>query len=170
MNKLFVLGTSLFCAALAGQTAGQVDFFEKRIRPILADKCAACHNAKATVAGLDLSTTDGIRYAVQYGGEAGKLISLDKPDESLLMQAVEYQGRLKMPPSGKLKEDQLEDLRVWVQAGAPVPGAVQAAKTRVEPAEGKPPSASAPGAAIRPKRQFTEAEKSFWAFQKVPSV
>src|SRR5437773_10059913 len=125
MNKLLVLGTSLFCAALAGQTAGQVDFFEKRIRPILADKCAACHNAKATVAGLDLSTTDGIRYAFQYGGEAGKLISLEKPDESLLLQVVEYAGRLKMPPNGKLKEEQLEDMRLWVQAGAPVLGAAQ---------------------------------------------
>src|SRR5438067_18949 len=100
------------------------------ISVILARNCAVCHNAKATVAGLDLSTTDGIRYAVQYGGEAGKLISLEKADESLLIQVVEYAGRLKMPPNGKLKEEQLEDLRLWVQAGAPVPGAAQSVNIR----------------------------------------
>src|SRR5437588_12368171 len=123
MNKLLVLASALcFRAVLSAQPAGPTDFFEKKIRPILAANCAVCHNAKATVAGLDFATTDGIRYAVQYGGEAGKLISLDKPDESLLLQVVEYAGRLKMPPTGKLKEDQLEDIRAWVQGSAPVPG------------------------------------------------
>src|SRR4030088_2145613 len=105
MNKLIVLASSLFFTSLlSAQSPGQIEFFEKKIRPILATNCAVCHNVKATTAGLDLSSTEGIRYAVQYGGEAGKLISLDKPDESLLMQALEYGGRLKMPPSGKLKD------------------------------------------------------------------
>src|SRR4051795_13772630 len=104
MNKLIALASSLFFTSLlSAQSPGQIEFFEKKIRPVFSTNCAACHNAKATTAGLDLSTTDGIRYAVQYGGEAGKLISLDKPEESLLIQAVEYGGRLKMPPGGKLK-------------------------------------------------------------------
>src|SRR5205823_11573112 len=91
MRKLLGLASSFcFCIALSAQTGEQIDFFEKKIRPILVSNCSVCHNAKATVAGLDLSTTDGIRYAVQYGGEAGKLISLEKPDESLLIQVVEY--------------------------------------------------------------------------------
>src|SRR5882672_9762800 len=135
MNKLIPSAFWLILTSfVSAQSASQIEFFEKKIRPVLATNCAACHNAKATTAGLDLSTTEGIRYAVQYGGEAGKLISLEKPEESLLIQAVEYAGRLKMPPGGKLKEEQLEDMRAWVQAGAPVPGADGAAKVR--PASG----------------------------------
>ncbi len=172
MSKVLVLSSSLFfCVVLSAQPAEQTDFFEKKIRPIFAANCAVCHNAQATVAGLDFSTTDGIRYAVQYGGEAGKLISLEKPEESLLLQVVEYGGRLKMPPNGKLKEEQLEDLRIWVQAGAPVPGAAQSLKIRPgSTAAATDIGKSASTAGSRPKREFTEAEKNFWAFQKVPNV
>ena len=161
MRRVIFTGLILCLVSRASaQTAGQIEFFEKRIRPILSANCAACHNATALTANLDLSTTDGIRYAVQYGAEAGKLISLDKPEESLLLQVVEYNGRLKMPPTGKLKDDQLEDMRAWVLGGAPVPAATQSAAVR--PAM---PVANAPA---RPgkKREFTEAEKNFWAFQK----
>jgi cytochrome c553 len=144
-----------------------MEFFEKRIRPILATNCAACHNAKGPTAGLDLSTTEGIRYAVQYGAEAGKLVSPDKPEESLLIQVIEYAGRLKMPPNGKLKDEQLDDMRAWVQAGTPVPGANLSAKIRpgsAAPPLGQPVNSTLPAA--RTKREFTEAEKNFWAFQK----
>src|SRR5438445_34232 len=123
----------LLTGVLPAQSAEQIEFFEKKVRPILAANCAVCHNAKTATAGLDLSTTEGIRYAVQYGGEAGKLISLEKPEESLLIQAIEYTGRLKMPPGGKLKDDQLEDVRAWVHAGTPVPGG-ESAKVRPNPA------------------------------------
>jgi hypothetical protein len=167
----------LVSTALFAQTAEQLEFFEKKVRPILSANCAACHNAKTTTAGLDLSTTEGIRYAVQYGGEAGKLVSLEKPADSLLLQAIEYTGRLKMPPGGKLNEDQLDDLRAWVHAGTPVPAAAESAKVR--PA-GAPASVGgnhplSPSAGPRKKREFTEAEKNFWAFQKfteppLPSV
>ena len=164
-------------AILPAQSTEQVEFFEKKIRPIFAGNCAVCHNAKTTTAGLDLSTTEGIRYAVQYGGEAGKLISLDKPEESLLLQAVEYSGRLKMPPGGKLKDDLLDELRAWVHAGAPVAGATQSANLRPNPAPAKAGNSVQAAAASGPrkKREFTEAERNFWAFQKfadppLPSV
>ena len=107
---------------------------------------------------------DGIRYAVQYGGEAGKLISAEKPGESLLLQVVEYAGRLKMPPSGKLKDEQIEDLRLWVEAGAPVPGG-NGSSTSARAATTATAGKSSPPVAVR-KREFTDAQKNFWAFQK----
>src|SRR6185436_16925173 len=120
MRKLTFLALPLFfCDILSAQSAGQIEFFEKRIRPILANNCIACHNAKEKTAGLDLATTDGIRYAVQYGADAGKLISLEKPEDSLLLQVLEYTSQLKMPPAGKLKADLLEDMRLWIHGGAP---------------------------------------------------
>src|SRR2546423_14754483 len=79
MSKLTVFSVSLCCSGILwAQTPGQIDFFEKQIRPILAGNCAVCHTAKAPVAGIDFSTTEGIRYAVQYGGEAGELISAEE--------------------------------------------------------------------------------------------
>jgi mono/diheme cytochrome c family protein len=163
-NRLIALAVSLsFASLLSAQSPAQLEFFEKRIRPILAANCATCHNAKGPTAGLDLATTDGIRYAVQYGGEAGKLVSADKPEESLLLQAIEYSGRLKMPPGGKLKDEQLEDMRAWVQGGTPVPGADQSVKIR--PGSPSAPAAAPNAPAARTTREFTEAEKSFWAFQ-----
>ena len=73
MNQLIAPALLLFFTSLlSAQSPGQIEFFEKKIRPILAGNCAACHNAKATTAGLDLSTTEGIRYAVQYGGGGGQ--------------------------------------------------------------------------------------------------
>jgi len=159
-----ILASPLVLAGiLTAQSAEQIEFFEKKVRPVLSANCAVCHNAKTTTAGLDLSTTEGIRYAVQYGGEAGKLVSIEKPEESLLLQAIEYGGRLKMPPGGKLKEEQLDDLRAWVHAGTPVPGAVESAKVRANTAPAAP---NPPAAVARKHREFTEAEKNFWAFRK----
>jgi hypothetical protein len=148
---------------LSAQSAGQIEFFEKKIRPVLANNCAQCHNTKAATGGLDLSTTDGIRYAVQYGAQAGKIILLEKPEESLLMQVLEYTGRLKMPPTGKLKEEQLEDIRAWIVGGAAVPGATASSPARAEVSS----APSAPPASARKHREFTLAEKNFWSFQKI---
>src|SRR5262245_39233780 len=165
MRTLVLL--QLLVGIASAQSAAQIEFFEKRVRPILANYCAVCHNTAGPKAGLDFSTTAGIGYAVQYGGEAGKLISLDKPEESLLLHAIDYSGRVKMPPTGKLKEEQLEDMRTWVHAGAPVPAPTESEKART--ASGSAPAASVTAAGPRKHREFTNAEKSFWAFQKLPA-
>src|SRR5262245_4897245 len=68
------------------QADGQQEFFEKKVRPILANSCQRCHNPKAKVAGLDLTTADGF----QRGGESGPLINKEKPEESRLLKAVGY--------------------------------------------------------------------------------
>ena len=49
----------LFAGIAAAQSAAQIEYFEKRIRPILANHCAACHNTAGPKAGLDFSTTAG---------------------------------------------------------------------------------------------------------------
>ncbi|MGH9632845.1 MAG: PSD1 and planctomycete cytochrome C domain-containing protein, partial [Bryobacteraceae bacterium] len=99
--------------------------------------------------GLDLTTAEGFLD----GGESGALVSKENPGESLLLRVAGYEDRLKMPPTGKLKDQELADLKTWVEAGAPWPGA--AAVTAEE-------KRSAP-------HQFTDDEKNFWAFQPVRS-
>lgn len=159
MPRLKMMLVGLFLALLAAlfpsgmvaieqsPTAEQIEFFEKKVRPVLAANCAKCHNPKARVAELDLTTAEGFRQ----GGESGPLVNREHPEQSRLLQVIGYQEKLKMPPSGKLKDEEIEALAAWVKMGAPWP------------------SATAPAVAggVRSAREFTEEEKNYWAFQPV---
>jgi len=128
------------------QTDGHAEFFEKKVRPVLAKNCQGCHNSRMKMAKLDLSTAEGF----SQGAESGPLFNKAEPDKSLLLQVTSYEERLKMPPTGKLPDEQIADLREWVRMGARWPGARPA------------------GAAVqvrKPSRAFTEGERSYWAFQ-----
>jgi hypothetical protein len=104
------------------QQPGTVDgarFFETRVRPILQAHCARCHDGKKARGGLRLIS----RAALLRGGDRGAAVSLDRPADSLLLRAVHYKD-LKMPPTGKLPEAQLDALDRWVKMGAPWPASV----------------------------------------------
>jgi hypothetical protein len=119
-------------AALAVLPAGAADplpldsqavtFFEQKIRPILSDHCLKCHSTEAEQtkklkAGLYLDTRDGTRR----GGESGPVIVPHKAADSLLIQALRYDGDVRMPPNGKLPEAVIADFEKWVNMGAPDP-------------------------------------------------
>jgi hypothetical protein len=98
---------------LCGQNE-RVEFFENRIRPVLADNCYSCHTQLQT-SGLRVDS----RESLLKGGNAGPAVLPGNPEDSLLIRAVRHTNpRLKMPPSGKLSPQQIEDLTAWVQAGA----------------------------------------------------
>lgn len=96
-----------------------IKFFEKRIRPLLVSHCYECHSAEAKQlqAGLRMDS----REAMLRGGDAGPAIVPGKPDASLLIEAVYYDGELEMPPKGKLPSDEIALLERWVRVGAPMP-------------------------------------------------
>jgi mono/diheme cytochrome c family protein len=90
------------------------DFFETRIRPILANNCYSCH-AASQLGGLRLDS----REAMLKGGKSGPGIVTGDPEKSILIQAVrQTNAKLKMPMGGKLKDSEIEDLAAWVKAGA----------------------------------------------------
>ncbi len=95
------------------------DHFEKRIRPLLIERCHKCHAGEKVKGNLHLDSAPGLRK----GGETGAVVVPGKPEESLLIQAVRHEGGLKMPPDGKLSEAQIADLVAWVKAGAVFPDA-----------------------------------------------
>ncbi|MAV36798.1 MAG: hypothetical protein CMJ59_15225 [Planctomycetaceae bacterium] len=99
-------------------TARELAFFEKKIRPLLVQHCYKCHSrqAKTVEAGLLLDSRQGW----MTGGENGAVIAAGSPGESLLIQAVNYEG-LEMPPKEKLSPQQIADLTRWVRQGAPDP-------------------------------------------------
>ncbi len=110
-----------FAAAGFGQDAG-VEFFEKKIRPVLAEHCYACHSqqAKKQRGGLYLDSRD----AVRKGGDTGPAVVPGKPGASLLVKAVRHgDPDLKMPPppAAKLPDAVVADLEKWIAMGAPDP-------------------------------------------------
>ncbi|MEP7269932.1 MAG: PSD1 and planctomycete cytochrome C domain-containing protein [Acidobacteriota bacterium] len=131
--------------AAQNQSADSSDFFEKKVRPILAANCQSCHNQKARVAELDLTTAEGLAR----GAETGPVINRANLQESALLKVISYHEKLKMPPGGKLKDEEITTLTEWVRMGAPWPGAGS-------------PLAATPR---KPGRELTEEEKKFWAFQ-----
>ena len=85
----------------------RIDFFEKKIRPVLAERCYRCHSAEAARTGtlmgkLQLDT----RAGVQRGGSRGSVVVPGRPDQSMLIEVLEYANdNLQMPPGGKLPDE-----------------------------------------------------------------
>ncbi len=97
-------------------------FFEMRIRPLLHNHCLSCHSEEKRSSGLSLESREGILA----GGNRGHSVEPANPDASLLIQAVQQTGALKMPLGGRLQESQIADLRRWVEMGLPWPAAKSA--------------------------------------------
>jgi hypothetical protein len=101
-------------------TPEQGDFFERRIRPLLVERCYECHSAGAKKVGAKLLLDS--RAGVVKGGESGAVIQPGEPEASLLIKAVRYKDPdLKMPPKVKLSAVEIGYLEEWVRMRAPDP-------------------------------------------------
>ena len=143
---------ALFAALLIAPASASAndEFFEKKIRPLLAEKCLNCHGAPGTKVkgGLKLNSRADL---IAGGDSAMPAVVPGAPEKSLLIQAVKYtDDALKMPPKGKLSDAEIADLTKWVKDGAQWPK---------EAAPNPEPKATGP--------LFTPEQKAFWAFQKV---
>ncbi len=98
--------------------AHAIEFFEKKVRPLLFNNCFGCHGPAKQMGGMRLDSLAGMLK----GNSAGPVVVLGHPDNSPLIQAIRYNGKIKMPPTGKLKPDEIEALTEWVRMGAPWPG------------------------------------------------
>ncbi len=127
-------------------TAEQLDFFEKKIRPVLSEKCYKCHSEKAdkVKGGLVLDTREGARR----GGDSGPAVVPGNLDDSILIQALRYTNKdFAMPPEksgGKLPVAVIADFETWIKMGAPDPRA---------------------GSAAVVKKFSKEDAKNWWSFQ-----
>jgi len=125
----FLLGLAVcFRSAAQPLTPAQADFFESKIRPILANDCFKCHSQRApkVKGGLSLDTRDGWLK----GGATGPAIVPGDPEKSLLIKAVRYTDEdLQMPPNKRLSDDEIASLVSWVKMGAPDPRVANASGT-----------------------------------------
>ena len=151
MMKRYALFGALALPLLAQQPGAEL--FEKKIRPVLAAKCYACHAStlKSPMGGLVLDTNAGLRR----GGADGPVIVAGKPAESRLLQALRYSDpTLQMPPSGKLPDSVIADFEQWIASGAADPR--QDVSTTASPA---------------PLKGMSQEEgRKWWAFQPVREI
>ena len=137
---------ALPCAA-AEHPPEAIKFFETKIRPVLAENCYQCHGEKKQKGSLRL---DNLGYILE-GGELGPSLVPGNPAESHLFKAVVYTDPdFEMPPDGKLPDDQIADIKRWIEMGAPWPEAE----------------------VITPRKpgEFTAEERGWWSFQPLKKV
>ncbi len=99
-------------------TAAELEFFEKEVRPLLAEHCYSCHSSKAEK--LQASLLVDSRAALLRGGDSGEAIVPGDAEASQLIEAVRYET-YEMPPKGKLPAKDILTLERWVNMGAPWP-------------------------------------------------
>ena len=137
--------------------ANSPEYFENKIRPILANSCFGCHTNSA-MGGLRLDSLD----AMKKGGKRGSAIAPGDPDNSLIVKSIRQTDEsFKMPMGGKLKPSEVEAIEAWVKAGAVWPKAAAALAATEASADGK--------YVITPER------RQFWSFKpladpKTPAV
>ena len=105
-------------APLAAQNELRLEFFETRVRPLLAERCHGCHGPTKQKSDLRLDHID----TILTGGERGPALVRGKPEESRMITAVSYSDEaLQMPPKKRLSPADIEILRMWIRMGAPWP-------------------------------------------------
>ncbi|VTT97652.1 cytochrome c : Uncharacterized protein OS=Singulisphaera acidiphila (strain ATCC BAA-1392 / DSM 18658 / VKM B-2454 / MOB10) GN=Sinac_1210 PE=4 SV=1: PSCyt1: PSCyt2: PSD1 [Gemmataceae bacterium] len=112
-----LLALAAFAAPATADEPVNNEFFEKKVRPVLAAHCVDCHGPKKDKGGLRLDT----RANFAKGGDTGPAVVAGDPDKSLLVRVVRYTDDIKMPPKRKLDDADIATLTAWVKGGAPWP-------------------------------------------------
>ena len=130
-------------------SAEQVKFYIEKVQPILLNNCYACHGPGSGVKG---NLFLGNRKDILSGGDSGAAAIPGKAEESLIIQAMNYDG-YEMPPKGKLPQDQIDTIAKWINDGLPIPP---------DQEQARPEQHASPY-----KTEVNEETKGFWHHQQV---
>ena len=131
----------------------QREFFEMKIRPVLAEQCYDCHNSiSKKKGGLALDWSQPLKE----GGDSGKVIIPGDPNESLLIQSIRHQAGVESMPekAPKLIDSVIADFTKWVRMGAPDPRHTK-------------PTANSLKKAVRSWDDVRDDRKKWWSFQPI---
>lgn len=126
----------------------KIEFFESKIRPLFVEKCGECHMEGKAKGGFSLDSSEIARK----GGDSGPAYVPGQADGGLLLEVLAHTGDIKMPPAGKLSDEQLGDVKKWLLLGAPWPANKEGGE-----------AAGAVGFQITPE------QRAFWSFQPIPA-
>jgi hypothetical protein len=135
------------CAPLTAQTTKKVSFAHD-VAPILSRSCMQCHGLANPMANLDLRTREG----ALKGGQHGPAIVPGDAARSNLYRHVAAQEAPQMPLGGKLSQEEIAVLKSWIDSGADWDSSVTLAAAIPAPTT---------------EKKFTDAQRNYWAFQKV---
>ena len=85
--------------------------FSCQVKPILDNRCIGCHGSRG---GLSLTSYD----EVMRGGQSGKVVIPDKPDDSLLIQRVTIDPYQMMSPEYSIVSSEIDLIKAWIKQGA----------------------------------------------------
>ncbi len=128
-------------------TLEQAEFFEKNIRPVLNDHCFECHSAEKQESDLRLDS----RESMLKGGASGPAINVQEAEDSLILRVLRYDGDVEMPPDQKLEDETLQNIKRWIEMGAPWP---------------KSKEKNAPAPATMEQR-LESHQQSHWSYQSI---
>ncbi|WP_205678716.1 PSD1 and planctomycete cytochrome C domain-containing protein [Aquisphaera insulae] len=131
----------------AAPPAGTDETFERSVRPLLVERCIRCHGAEKASGGLRLDS----RAAILRGGDSGPAAVEGKPEESLIVRAVEQKDELRMPPKGALAAAEVATIRGWIARGLDWPSTGGEAMAR----------------AAEPATSGATAARDWWSFRPV---
>jgi len=140
-------------AQAAAPTPKDLEFFEKKVRPLMVTHCLECHSGDEPEGQLSMESLGGLLT----GGLRGPALVPGKPDQSLLVTAIRHNEELKMPPKRKLPTTERAILTSWVKRGAPWPNAKATPKPSSNP--------KTPGGPL-----FSRAQKQYWAFRPLATA
>ena len=147
---LLALAFAVVPAASAADDAQRaaMTFFEKKVRPILAERCHDCHSNAKQKGGLRADHIDFLKT----GGKNGPALVPGNPEESAMIEALRYGNPdFQMPPESKLPDAEIAILEKWIRIGAPWPE--DASQKIVETIGG-----------------ITDKERAYWFFKPVAKV
>lgn len=125
----------------------QLKFFESRVRPLLIANCYECHSEEKQKGDLRLDSL----ATILHGGESGPAIVPGKPEESLLIESINYDS-YEMPPKGKMDQESIDILTEWIRTGAYWPNADLSKQVMHKKDD---------------KEVFSVEDRAFWSFQEV---
>ena len=116
-HRLVILLLPAICS-FAAEPEG-ADYFERHVRPVLVEQCYACHSSESTQPQAALRVDS--RDALLTGGLSGPAVLPGDPEGSRLIQVLRHSGNVRMPPGGKLTDEQVDRIAAWIHMGAPFP-------------------------------------------------
>lgn len=115
VGKTALVSMAILMASASMGTEASLEFFEREVRPVLAEHCYSCHGPEKQKAGLRV---DHLSFLLS-GGESGPAITPGDAAASRIAEAMAYTNvDLQMPPKGKLSDEQIKVVQTWIEEGA----------------------------------------------------
>ena len=153
MRCFLLVGLAFGCVSSVGlaNDAAKLEFFETKIRPVLVEHCTGCHNSlDKKKGGLALD----YRQAVLTGGDSGEIIVPGKPEESVLLWALQHKNGYEMPANApQLDAVIIQDFAEWIRTGAYDPRLTKPTKDDLK--------------SNKSWEETREERKRWWSFQPV---